>query len=274
MDSVNPQLSAEELRQQAIALQEQAKKMEQEAREKAYEEERLNRQKKEEDALIARLKKDGPQVREVVKNVENVLGITMTVNFNGGKNIKDVVDEYGGLSYSGRYGSTSINIEVNPKIYRKNGMRYGGDWVTVGVLGMRAEWYKDRSFNKLYKVTSWDKAIERLVEKATEIKVREDEVITKKKAEETKKQTNEEAIKACFEGVPFDVKIEQNFYSRSVSSLRSKYEPSGTYSVTLYKPGTYERVTGYSSVYVDKDGIVRGTFSESVNIKEHYHANR
>lgn len=273
MDSVKPQLSAEELRQQAILLQEQAKKMEQEAREKVYEEERARRIKREEDDLIAELKKNGPQVREVVKNVENVLGITMKGDLHGGAAIKEAVAEHGSLYYTGRYGSTSITIEVNPIVHRKNGLRYGYDKVQVGVLGMRAEWYNDRrSFNKLYKVTSWDKAIDHFVQKATEIKVREDAIIAKKKTEETKKQTIEEAIKACFKGVPFDIRIEQNYYNRSVSPTRSSYEPSGTYNVTLYKPDTHDRVTGYSSVYVTQDGVVKGTFSEQVNIKDHYHA--
>lgn len=275
MDTTSQSLTAEQLKEQAALLQEQALQMERDAREKANEEARQKRLQEARELEILKIKENGPKLKPIADAIQNILGITWDkYRESQDEAVEKVANEFGHTLYKGKYGRTSITLMLNPIVHRENGLRYSSERVVKGPVGMRAEWYTDRRFNnKLYSVKSWDKAFDHLTKKATEIKTREDDLIATEKAQAVKKQTTEEAIRACFEGTPYDVKIEQN-YTYTGSFRRGPMIPTGSFSVTLYKPGTYERVTGYSNVRVNpKDNKVMGTITQSVDIKEHYHAN-
>jgi hypothetical protein len=275
MDTTNQTLTADQLKEQAAKLQEQAVQMERDAREKANEEAYQKRLKAAQELEILKIKENGPKLKPIADAIQNILGITLD-SYSGShdKVVNEVANEFGHILYKGKYGRTSITLMINPIVHRANGSRYGTESVIKGPVGMRAEWYSDRRYNnKLYSVKTWDKALEHFIKKATELKTREDGVLAAEKAQEVKKKTNEEAIRACFEGTPYDVKIEQN-YSYTGYFRRGPMKPMGTFSVTLYKPGTYERVLGYLSVWYNaKENKVMGTVTQSVDIKEHYHAN-
>lgn len=274
MDTTSQSLTAEQLKEQAALLQEQAAQMERDAREKANEEARQKRLREAQELEIQKIKENGPKLKPIADAIQNILGITWD-KYSASQDpiVREAADTFGHILYKGKYGRTSITLMLDPIVHRESGLRYQSESVVKGPVGMRAEWYTDRRFNnKLYSVKSWDKAFDHLTKKATEIKTREDDLIATEKAQEVKKQTTEEAIRTCFEGTPYDVKIEQN-YTYTGSFRRGPMIPTGSFSVTLYKPGTYERVTGYSNVRVNpKDNKVMGTITQSVDIKEHYHA--